>query len=238
MSRAINFKVICGNGNIRRKGQNPASIFCSKSMRNFIFLCAVVFVLSPLFLGCSRLNCTRLEEFLGADVNLVSLGKDIGDTLIAQSFPPLLPRQPNQPVFISTPVNNDNLTDSSSFGRSLQNAITAEFVRQGFAVNEIKLRGNVVINAGEGEFMLSRDLMELKEKQRAQAVVVGTYTLSNRIMYLSIRLVKPGTGAIFSVYEKRICLDANSLQMLGLQLSEEDGVAAPGEPWLDKLLYW
>jgi len=207
-------------------------------MRNFIFLCAAVFVPVLLFTGCSRLNCTRLEEFLGADVNLVSLGRDISDTLITQSFPPLLPRQPNQPVFISTPVNNDNLKDSSSFGRSLQNAITAEFVRQGFAVNEIKLRSNVVIHAGEGEFLLSRDLMELKEKQRAQAVVVGTYTLSNRVMYLSIRLVKPGPGSILSVYEKRICLDANSLHMLGLQLSEEDDVDNPGESWLDKLLYW
>ncbi len=207
-------------------------------MKNFLFISAVVFVPVLLFTGCSRLNCTRLEEFLGADVNLVSLGKDISDTLITQSFPPLLPRRPNQPVFISTPVNNDNLKDSSSFGRSLQNAITAEFVRQGVAVNEVKLRRNVVINSGEGEFLLSRDLMELKEKQRAQAVVVGTYTLSNRVMYLSIRLVKPGAGSILSVYEKRICLDVDSLQMLGLQLSEEDGVAAPGEPWLDKLLYW
>jgi len=207
-------------------------------MKKNIFLCAISFSLILFATGCSRLNCTRFEEFLGADVNLVSLGKDIGDTLIAQSFPPLLPRQPNQPVFISTLVNNDNLKDSSSFGRSLQNAIAAEFVRQGFAVNEIKLRGNVSINAGEGEFMLSRDLMELKEKQRAQAVVVGTYTLSNRVMYLSIRLVKPGTGSILSVYEKRICLGADSLHMLGLQLPEKDGVAAPGEPWLDKLLYW
>ncbi len=198
----------------------------------FIFLC-----ISGLT-GCSRFNCTPLADVLGADVNLVSLGKNITDTLTAQAMPPLLPRQPEQPVFITTPVNNDNLKKSSSFARSLQNSIAAEFVRQGFAVKEIKLRGNVVINQGEGEFMLSRDLMELKEKQRAQAVVVGTYTLTDRVMYLSIRLVRPGDGSILSVYEKRICLDARSLRMLGLQLTEEDPFPQPGEPLLDKLLYW
>ncbi len=206
-------------------------------MKHCLFLCAVVFLAAALA-GCSRLNCTPLEQLLGADVNLVSLGANISDTLIARSMPPLLPRQPEQPVFITTPVNNDNLKSTSSFARSLQNSIGAEFVRQGFVVKEIKLRGNVVINQGEGEFMLSRDLMELKEKQRAQAVVVGTYTLADRVMYLSIRLVRPGDATILAVYEKRLCLDAHSLQMLGLQLSEEDPIPQPGEPLLDRLLYW
>ncbi len=189
------------------------------------------------FTGCSRLNCTRLERLLGGDVNLISLGRDIGDELIDGSFPPLIPRQPEQPVLVTTLANNDNLRDSSSFGRSLQNAVAAEFVRRGYSVNEVKLRGDVSINAGEGEFMLTRDLDELQGTQRAQAVVVGTYTMANRVMYLSVRLVNPGNGSIRSVYEQRICLDENSLRMLGLQLSEEDEVDAPGEPLLDKFLY-
>lgn len=199
----------------------------------FAFSLFLVFSLT----GCSRLNCTRLENLLGGDVNLISLGKDIGNELIGRSYPPLLPRQPEQPVLVTTLVNNDNLQDSSSFGRSLQNTIAAEFVRQGFAVNEVKLRSDVLISAWEGEFMLTRDLNELKGKQRAQAVVVGTYTMANRVMYLSIRLVKPGNGSIRSVYEKRICLDENSLRMLGLQFVEDDGLEAPDEPLLDKLLY-
>ncbi len=189
------------------------------------------------FAGCSRLNCTRLERLLGGDVNLISLGRDIGDELIEGSFPPLIPHQPEQPVLVTTVVNNDNLRDSSSFGRSLQNAVAAEFVRRGYSVNEVKLRGDVSINAGQGEFMLTRDLDELKGKQRAQAVVVGTYTMANRVMYLSVRLVNPGNGSIRSVYEQRICLDENSLRMLGLQLDEKDDVQPPQEPLLDKFLY-
>jgi TolB-like protein len=189
--------------------------------------------------GCSRLNCTRMETLLGGDVNLVRLGKEVGNELIKHSFPPLLPHQPGQPVLVTTLVNNNNLNDSSSFGRSLQNAITSEFVRRGYVVNELKMRGDVFVRSGEGEFMLSRQLDQLEVKQRAQAVVVGTYTMANRVMYLSVRLVNPGDGSIRSVYEKRICLDENSLRMLGLMFDtdQEDFVKEPPEPLLDKLLY-
>ncbi len=206
-------------------------------MKPLVPLFLISFFLLFSFTGCSRLNCTRLERLLGGDVNLLSLGRNIGDELITGSYPPLIPRQPEQPVLVTTLVNNDNLQDSSSFGRSLQNAVAAEFVRQGYSVNEVKLRSDVSINAGEGEFMLTRDLDELKGKQRAQAVVVGTYTMANRVMYLSVRLVDPINGSIRSVYEQRICLDENSLRMLGLQLDEKDDVQPPQEPLLDKFLY-
>ena len=203
-----------------------------------LFLLVLAFVSS--LSGCSRLNCTRVDALLGADINLVRLGKDIGDELINQSFPLLLPRQTKQPILVTTLVDNNNLQDSSSFGRSLQNSIAAEFVRRGYVVNELKLRGDVFVRSGEGEFMLTRELGQLRIKQRAQAVVVGTYTLTNQVMYLSVRLVNAGDGSMRSVYEKRLCLDESSLRMLGFMVDseEDDHVDAPPESLLDKVLYW
>jgi len=206
-------------------------------MRRLCLLC-VWGLLLALVVGCtSRLNCTRLEDLLGADVDLVALGTEIGDQLVRQAFPPLIPRQAEQPVLVTTLVNNDNLQEASAFGRSLQNAIAAELVRLGYAVNEVRLRGDVLLRSGQGEFMLSRELMELNDRQRAQAVVVGTYALANRVMYLSVRLVEPGSGHIRAAYERRICLDENTLRMLGLEILDEDPVPAPSEPLLDKILY-
>ena len=75
--------------------------------------------------GCSNLNGTRLEPVLGADVNLVRLGDRVAESLLTQAVPPLLPRQPEQPVLITTLVNNDQLADTSSFGRSFQNNLAA-----------------------------------------------------------------------------------------------------------------
>jgi len=193
--------------------------------------------------GCSQLNGTRLEPILGGDIDLVALGDEVAENLLSQPVPPLVPHQPEQPILITTLVNNDNLEDTSSFGRSFQNNITAGFASRGYAVKEIKLRRNLLVEKYKGEFMLTRDLQELADKQRAQAVVVGTYTMANRIMYLSIRLVSPQNQAIRGVYEDKLTLDDNSLRLLGLKLKNGVGddptqpVLPPSPSMLDSILY-
>ena len=208
--------------------------------------CCFVCVFSLLLPACSELNGTRLEPVLGGDINLVKLGDKVAETLIAKALPPLFPRQPNQPILIATPVNNDNLDDTSSFGRSFQNNIGAGFVNRGYAVKEIKLRRDMLVELHKGEFMLTRDLQEMAGKQQAQAIVVGTYALANRVMYLSIRLVSPTDQSIRAAYEDKLYLDENSLRMLGLQLEKKeknnpcgDGgqVCPPSPSILDRILY-
>jgi TolB-like protein len=193
--------------------------------------------------GCSQLNGTRLEPVLGGDIDLVDLGDEVAETLIRQPVPPLIPYQPDQPILVATLVNNDNLNDTSSFGRSFQNNIIAGFVSRGFAVKEIKLRRDMLVEVHKGEFMLTRDLQELAGKQRAQAVVVGTYTLANRVMYLSVRLVSPQNQAIRGVYEGKLYLDDNNLRLLGLKFKNGGGadpsqpVLPPNPSVLDSILY-
>ncbi len=190
--------------------------------------------------GCSEFNGTRLEPILGGDVNLVKLGDTVAETLISQSKPPL---SPLQPILVTTMVNNDNLDQSSSFGRSFQNNIIAGFVSRGIAVREVKLRRNTLVEIQKGEFMLTRDLRALANKQRAQAIVVGTYTIANRFMYLSVRLVSPLDQTIRATYEDKLSLDENSLRMLGLQLKkgastpEAEPVTPPNPSILDDILY-
>jgi len=189
-------------------------------------------------LGCSELNGTRLEPVLGGDVNLVELGGKVAETLIAKTLPPLVPQQSDQPVLVTTLVNNDKLEDTSSFGRSFQNNIAAGFVSRGFIVKEIKLRRDLLVELHKGEFMLTRNLPEMAGAQRAQAVVVGTYTLANRVMYLSVRLVSPADQSIRSVYEDKIYLDENSLRLLGLKYADGDEMMRPPSPSvLDRILY-
>lgn len=189
--------------------------------------------------GCSKLNGTRLEPLLGGGVNLVELGDTVAEALVAKLVPPLLP---HQPVLVTTLVNNDNLDATTSFGRSFQNTIAAGLVARGVAVREVKLRKHLEVEVHQGEFMLTRSLRELASKQQAQAVVVGTYAMANRVMYLSVRLVNPVDQRIRSSYEDRIVLDEDSLRMLGLQLKkkttgEETEVLPPAPSILDDILY-
>jgi len=205
----------------------------------FYLLLSSVLVSSFLLNGCSGLNGTRLEPLMGADVNLVKLGDKIAKTLIEQAVPPLFPRQPGQPVIVTTLVDNQQLDQTSDFGRNLQNTITSGFVKKGYISREIKLRGDVLVQANIGEFMLSRDLNQIADKQNAQAVVVGTYTMANRVMYLSIRLVTPQDRTIRAAYDDRLYLDENTLRMLDLQfkIQENSMLAPPKESLIDKIFY-
>lgn len=208
-----------------------------------VYLAAVCIFLLLVASGCSDLNGTRLEPVLGGEFNLVKLGSKVAETLIKQSMPPLIPFQSDQPILVTTLVNNNNLDDTSSFGRSFQNNIAAGFVNHSYAVKEIKLRKDMQVEMHKGEFMLTRDLREMAGKQRAQAVVVGTYAMAGRVMYLSVRLVNPVNQVILAVYEDKLPLDENSLRMLGLKLnngagdSASDQIQPPSPSVLDKILY-
>lgn len=191
--------------------------------------------------GCSDFNGTRLEPVLGDDIDLVEMGDKVAQNLISQPLPPLVPHQADQPILVTTLVNNDKLTDTTTFGRSFQNNIAAGFVKRGYAVKEIKLRQNVLVELHKGEFMLTRNLAEMAPVQRAQAVVVGTYTLVNRVLYLSVRLVAPSSQSIRAVHEEKIYLDDNTLRLFGFKFADgadSDAVITPPQPSiLDSILY-
>lgn len=190
--------------------------------------------------GCSRLNGTRLEPVLGGHVNLVRLGDTIAEHLIEPCLPPLLARDHAQPVLVCTPVDEKTLRIATDFGRSLQNSIIAGFVNRTYTAKELKLRPDLVVLDQQGAFMLTRDLSKMAHSQRAQALVVTTYTLTGRVLYLSVRLVDPNDRTIRSSYEDKLYLDDNTLRMLGYQFAppvKEETIGPPQESLIDKIFY-
>lgn len=193
-----------------------------------------------LILLASQYGCVNSRSILTIhnDMDVAILGAEISRELIKFSNPPLIPKNSDHPVLILTPVDNDRISDASSFGRALQNAMVAGFVRNGIAVNETKLKNNALIDPEQGEFMLTRDLYSLLTKQqKAQAVVVGTYTLSEDIIYLSVRLVNPKNGQILSVYEQKHIVDENTLQMLGYKVIDDTLITPPRKSFIDNFFY-
>jgi len=207
-----------------------------------VFLRLFASLLLPLFFaGCSALNCTPLESSLGAEKNLITLAAQIADDLTQKAVPPLMPRQPELPVLTTTFVNNDNLQETSRFGRILQEHITSRLVQLNYSVQEIKLRETLLMREQSGETMLSRNLKDItKQTSSPQAILVGTYSYTNRTMYISARLINPVDRNIISATDYRLCMDDTVLAMFGLkrQSSNSGGeVAPPRESWLDALFY-
>ena len=188
--------------------------------------------------GCSYFNETKLENSLGKDVNLINYSYDIADDLVKNSFPPLIPRQQDMSILTTTFVDNNNLPNTSHFGRLLQDHIGSRFVQIGYTVNEIKLRKNLLIEEGSGETILSRNLELLNQSQRTQAILVGTISQAQRTMYISARLINPNDSTIISSKNYRLYMDKNVLTMFNLRLSGNgDTIKPPSESKMNTILY-
>ena len=191
-----------------------------------------IFVLFCCISGCSGLNCTRLEDLLGADTNLISFSYELTEDLLEKALPPLNPLNPDMPVLVTTFVDNNNLEQTSQFGRTMQEHIASRLVQLGYAVKEIKLSNKLLIEPGSGETILSRDLQKLAQTQKAQAIVVGTVSVTNRTMYLSSRMINPVTANVIASVDYRLCMDDTILAMFGLQRTEyDDEIDEPEQPF-------
>lgn len=189
--------------------------------------------------GCTYFNGTRLEGLLGANENLISLSYKIAENLEENASPRIMPRNPDQPLLITTFVDNNDLNRTSSFGRLMQEHIASRFVQLGYTVKEIKLRKDLLIRQKSGEILLSRDLHLLNPSVSAQAVLVGTYSFTNRIMYISARLINPETSIIISSADYQLVMDDTLLAMFGLKVAGDDPyiIDRPRESVINKIFY-
>lgn len=189
------------------------------------------------FSSCASLNCTRLETLFGGDTDLIRFSYNIADHLAQRAMPPLIPRQPNMPVLVTTFVDNNDLEQTSQFGRVLQEHIASRLVQLGYTVREMKLANTLRIEPKSGETILTRDLSQLSAGQQAQAILVGTISRTDRILYISARLINPLNNNILATDDYRLCMDDNIQAMFGLQRQDDidKPIAEPKQPFLNSI---
>lgn len=187
--------------------------------------------------SCSTFNCTPLEKYVGGEHNLIDLGYTIAEDLTNTAFPPLRSRNPNKPILATTFVNNHNLQQTSKFTRTLQSHIASGLVQLGYTVQELHMRKDLLVQPESGETILTRHLENMKGDYKAQAILVGTISITNRTMYITARLVNPKNSNIISAKDYKFCMDDNVLAMFGLmrQSNEmyDDCIAEPRKPLLN-----
>ncbi len=195
----------------------------------------LVFLLS-LFLffpaGCSSFNDTRLAPVLGYDTDLIRFSYIVAEKLVDRSMPPLMPRHPDMPILVTTFVDNNDLSQTSRFGRLLQEHIASRIVQLGYTVREIKLMQTINIEPKTGETVLSRDLAKISGELQPQAILAGTIARSDRSLYISTRLIAPANGNILATFDHQLYMDDNLLALYGLrrQDSLDIPIAEPKQP--------
>jgi TolB-like protein len=188
--------------------------------------------------GCSYFNGTPVENILGGKTNLIPFSYTIADHLAERALPPLVPHHPNMPILVTTFVDNNDLRQTSHFGRILQEHIASRFVQLGYTVREIKLSNTLHIEPKSGETILSRDLTQLSDGQQAQAILVGTISRTNRVLYISARLINPVNSNILATDDHQLIMDDDILAMFGLQrqADSDSAIEEPEQPFLNSIL--
>jgi TolB-like protein len=220
-----------------KRGQNPPSPPKKFLVWRIVTLVTLAFLL-VLQSGCTSFNCTQLETILGNKTNLIQFSYTIADHLTERAGPLLVPGHPNMPVLVTTFVDNNDLQQTSDFGRVVQEHVASRLVQLGYTVREMKLAGTLHIEPQSGETILSRDLTQLSAGQQAQAILVGTISRSNRILYISARLINPVNNNILATDDYQLCMDDDILAMFNLQRQPggDRPIEEPQQPFLNSIL--
>lgn len=214
----------------------PNSLFFSAAQR--ISLWTLLLLVMITASGCSRFNCTRFEQLIGSETDLIAFSYTIADDLTAAAYPPLVTGNPDMVVLVTTFVDTTDLEKTSKFGRIVQEHISSRLVQLGYAVKEIKMTGQLLIDPKSGETILSRDISKISPSVKSQAILVGTVSLTGRSMYVSARLIQPTNSVIISSTDRQLCMDDAILAMFGLQQETSSGeIPEPGRPRLNAILY-
>lgn len=148
------------------------------------------------------------------DANLVDENYKAADALLARA--PWL-KERREPLLSATFVDINNLNTSSGLGRVIGEQLGSKFAQQGFTVIEIKMRNNIFIKEGSGEFMLSRSIQEISQSHNAAAVIAGTYAVARQSVYVQARLIRATDNLILASYDYVLPLGPDARALLVAQ---------------------
>jgi TolB-like protein len=123
---------------------------------------------------------------------------------------------------VTTFVDIDNLDSTSSFGRIMSEQLVSELAMKGYTVLEIRQADALQIVNGEGEFALSRKLEKLQKQYNLGGIVVGTYAVSSKRVYLNVRILDPHNSKILSVASAELEHTTEIQELLSKQTNNDN----------------
>ena len=149
-------------------------------------------------------------------------------------------QQPESPakgvsLFMTTPVDVNDLETSNPLARQVQEELAAWFVQAGYNVQEIRKGADVLFQPETGELLLTRrsNLVD-KEFVGSGAIVVGTYTVTPQNVRFNIRLVLTGSQEVIAMTSMSIPVQGEVAALLSTDGSGRMG--SPIRPTVDTLL--
>ena len=144
------------------------------------------------------------EHATATSTDLVEANRIAADRLLQDAL-----IDPDRPVLVATLVSVDQLGESSRLGRTITEQLSGRLVQRGVLVIEPRMRASLAMSPAQGELLLSREVREVSRSHDAQAVLVGTYAVSVRSVYVSLKLVHPVGNVVVAAVDYTLPMSDN-----------------------------
>lgn len=184
-----------------------------------ILLTACAPAQEPEVAGADRLPHAVIAEQPGG-VLMLNANTKAGDVL----GDILLPRMGSTSgILVATMVNMEDFEKTSAFGRISMQQIGSRLSQHGFKVLEPRLASTMRFEKRGGEFMLTRESLQLLSSQYdAHAVMVGTYSESKDRVFTSVRVVRLNDNSVVAAYEYYLPKNDDVQALLGIERGKFD----------------
>jgi hypothetical protein len=154
------------------------------------------------------------SPYAAEDADGLLLGsKDAVDDLAA-SLASVLPQ--GSGVLVASFVESGDLNDTTNLGRLLAAQFSSGLTRTGYAVKESRLRSNLALRPGRGEFALTREAAALaRDTFDVSAILYGFYTVDRDAVYVSARVAKANDGAVVAAEDYALLNRSAVTRLLG-----------------------
>lgn len=87
-------------------------------------------------------------------------------------------------------VDERNMDETTPLGRMLSRQMAARFTQSGYKVLEVKLRNNLLLQKGKGQFLLSEEVTKIRETHEAHCVLAGSYSVAKNRVFVNAQLIR------------------------------------------------
>lgn len=117
---------------------------------------------------------------------------------VAESSPPAKDDKTSS-IAVATFVDVDNMRRAATFGRYMTEQLIEELGAMGYKVMELRAAPEVYTDIRIGELALTREMSRILNKEKTDALVVGTYTRADEKVLVNARMIVPATREVLGV---------------------------------------
>jgi len=145
------------------------------------------------------------------DADIINTSHQAAEALIQKSMGEL---NAGKPLLAASFANIDNLEQTSSFGRIISQQFATAFSDSGFTLVEMLLRKDVYIKQQGGEFLLSREVIALSEVHNAPVVIVGTYAVGKKSVFITAKIIDVQESTVIAAHDYQLPLGPDTKHLL------------------------